>query len=243
MSSAQDEADDGPIHDDSEEESRNDNLVLDIADIPSHGRKDLTAGSHEAKNEVEVEEDKESVTASSDHTPLKNGTHLSDQGTSIPPVSRDSTPEIGRPSSADGSLSIPDDTPSVQVGKTCTISYPAHPFYHRVHWPRPLPDAPLPLPMDAVLHPHYDRSTADSKLAFLRLPYHRRGPHLQHSSMYTPVNHLRPSLSKISEAQTLRKHHGMLLGGQSSEESQVKRSLRSARETLGALHVSLFLRR
>lgn len=123
MSSAQEEADDGPIHDDSEEESQNDNQVLDIAELPSHGRKDLVPGSHEAKNEVKVEKDEESVTANSDHTPLKNGTHLSDQRISIPLVSRDSTPEIGRPSSADGSLSIPDDTPSVQVSKTHTISY------------------------------------------------------------------------------------------------------------------------
>ena len=121
MSSAQEEADDGPIHKDSEEESQNDKQVLDIAEIPSHGRKNLVAGSHEAKNEVEVEEERS--TASGVHTPLNNGTHLSDQRLSISHISRDSTPEIGRPSSADGSLSIPDDTPSVQVSKAYTIRF------------------------------------------------------------------------------------------------------------------------
>lgn len=45
------------------------------------------------------------------------------------------------------------------------------------------------------------------------------------------------------EARILHKHHGKLLGGQNFEKSQVKRSLRSAREISDAPHVSLFLRR
>lgn len=153
MSSAQEEADDGPIHDDNEEESQHNYQEQDIAEIPSHGYKDLVAGSHEAKNEVEVEEEEERVTARSGHTPLNNGTHLSDQRMSTPHISRDSTPEIGRPSSADGSLSIPDDTPSVQVSKTGVIVQLSSSISYRVHWPLPLPDAALPLSMDAVLHP------------------------------------------------------------------------------------------
>lgn len=113
MSSAHDEADDGPTHEESEEERQR---IVDAKSTDyslSHDRKYLSTRPNETdpdNDEVEKEEG-DSLTGGA-HAPLNNGIYL---GGDRPPVTRDTTPEIGRPSSADGSLSIPDDTPSIQV--------------------------------------------------------------------------------------------------------------------------------
>ena len=113
MSSAHEEAEDGPVYDDSEEESQNNVDLQNSKDGSSHERitpRPLQPGGPAEKEE----EDNMSIR---DHTFSKNGIHMSDEQLMGPIVSRESTPEIGRPSSADGSLSIPDDTPSIQVSK------------------------------------------------------------------------------------------------------------------------------
>ena len=113
MSSARDEADDGPDHEDSEEESQISNTAPDSRDVPSHGRNDLTTRPREVDRGDGMEEEEDDRLIFLDHPVLNNG--IGPAPNNDRPTSRDTTSEIGRPSSADGSLSIPDDTPSVQV--------------------------------------------------------------------------------------------------------------------------------
>lgn len=120
MSSAYEEADDGPVYDDSEEQVSNNVNVQNTNDDSIHER--ITPRPQQAeqpRGPVEEEEEEEAEAEGDmsigDHIHSKNGLHIGDEQLRGPILSRDSTPEIGRPSSADGSLSIPDDTPSIQV--------------------------------------------------------------------------------------------------------------------------------
>ena len=119
MSSAYEEADDGPVYDDSEEGIQNNVGIQNTKDGSSHER--ITPGLQEAEQPrspaEEEEEEEEGDLSIGDPLPSKNGIHIGDERLRGPIVSRESTPEIGRPSSADGSFSIPDDTPSIQVSK------------------------------------------------------------------------------------------------------------------------------
>ena len=114
MSSAHEEADDGPVYEDSEEGSQNNVDVQDFKDGSGneHFLPRLQQAQHPRGPAREEEEGDMSI---GDHTPSKNGIHTGDERLRGSIVSRASTPEIGRPSSADGSFSIPDDTPSIQV--------------------------------------------------------------------------------------------------------------------------------
>lgn len=122
MSSAHEEADDGPVYDDSEEELQNNVDVQNPKDGSSH-EPSTPRPQPTQEPRGPVQEEEEVDMSISDHTPSNNGIHIGDERFRGPIVSRDSTPEIGRPSSADGSLSIPDDTPSIQVSN-CTDCQP-----------------------------------------------------------------------------------------------------------------------
>ena len=114
MSSAHEEADDGPVYDDSEEELQNNVDVQNSKDGSSH--EPITPRPQPTQEpRAPVQKEEEVDMSISDYTPSNNGIHIGDERLRSAIVSRDSTPEIGRPSSADGSLSIPDDTPSIQV--------------------------------------------------------------------------------------------------------------------------------
>ena len=114
MSTAHEEADDGPVYDDSEEELQNNVDTQNTKDGSGHEHITQQAGQPRGPAEEEEEEEEGDMSVG-DHIPSKNGIYIGDERLRSPIVSRDSTPEIGRPSSADGSLSIPDDTPSIQV--------------------------------------------------------------------------------------------------------------------------------
>ena len=114
MSSAHEEADDGPVYEDSEEGLPNNVDVQDFDDGSGHER--FTTRPQQAQQpRGPAQEEEEGDMSIGDHTPSKNGIHIGDERLRGSIISRGSTPEIGRPSSADGSFSIPDDTPSVQV--------------------------------------------------------------------------------------------------------------------------------
>ena len=116
MSSAHEEAEDGPVYDDSEEELQKNVDLQNSEDGSSHER--ITSRPQQTlQPRSPVEEEEEDNMSIRAHASSKNGIHMGDERLRGPIVSRESTPEIGRPSSADGSLSIPDDTPSIQVGK------------------------------------------------------------------------------------------------------------------------------
>lgn len=110
MSAAKDEAENGRLDFESEEGDA--------------GEKDLEEGENDQAEEDDVPpprlgqlngDDESESTAVNNNSLRHNGEHMeelaSDQQGSI----QATRPELGRPSSADGSLSIPDDTPSVQV--------------------------------------------------------------------------------------------------------------------------------
>lgn len=128
MSSAHEEADDGPVYNHTDEEFDSNFRTEIPSGIPYHDRKKIPARLQESEQfggELEEEEDSLSVNG---HGPLDDDIHLDGQQ-SENNIIRASTPEIGRPSSADGSLSIPDDTPSIQVSRrSATSRYQSHPY-------------------------------------------------------------------------------------------------------------------
>ena len=116
MSSAYEEAEDGPVYDDSEEELQN-NVDLQNSNDGSTHERIAPRPQQTLQPRGLVEEEEEDNLSIRDHTFSDNGIHMGGEQLRGPIVSRESTSEIGRPSSADGSLSIPDDTPSIQVSK------------------------------------------------------------------------------------------------------------------------------
>ncbi len=110
MSAAKDEADNGPLDFESEEGDT--------------GEKDLEEDGSDQVEEDDVptprlgqfngDEESES-TAVNNNSLRHNGERIAESANKVQDSIQATRPELGRPSSADGSLSIPDDTPSVQV--------------------------------------------------------------------------------------------------------------------------------
>lgn len=110
MSAAKDEAEKGQLDFESEEgdtrendleEDENDQAEEDDVPTPRLGQ-------------LNGDEESES-TAVTNNSLRRNGEQMGELGSEIQGSLLATRPELGRPSSADGSLSIPDDTPSVQV--------------------------------------------------------------------------------------------------------------------------------
>ena len=110
MSAAKDEAENGQPHFESEdggteerdlEEDENDQA--EERDVPTPRLGQLN-GDEESES-----------TAVSDNSLRHNGEQVGESAGKVQGSTQATRPELGRPSSADGSLSIPDDTPSVQV--------------------------------------------------------------------------------------------------------------------------------
>jgi len=135
---------------------------------------------------------------------------------------------LDRPSSADGSFSIPDDTPSVQV---CTsmkiVGQQTAKRYIRARWHPTRRDVFILQSTAKVPHLHYVRSIVDFKLACppqrTRLE-HRRQP----SSIYTLDSHLQAILFKTYAAPIPHRRHGTLSDGRSSEGLPARLSRRLA---------------
>ena len=180
MSSAQEEADVGPVYKSNEEElddtpktpKSKSTFRYDYQTLPRRPREAQDGGSEEA------EEEEDSLTVNG-HTSVDDDIHLGNEQSSDRVAVRDPIPGVERPSSADGSLSIPDDTPSIQVSRSCALKY--HIDISRARWhPHPVDVRPPP-PSDAVLHPHCVHSTADFKPGFLLHQRNRLEPHLRPS--------------------------------------------------------------
>lgn len=136
------------------------------------------------------------------------------------------TPE--RLSSADGSLSIPDDTPSIQVGSHSAFrqlvtdlnvarspNYPLQADQRFVH------------PMVKVQPPLYAPSTDAFKLGSLLLLSAHLGLFLRPPLVHVPAKHLcQVKYSSIQEMRNNLRRHGRWLGGQSLEPLLVRPSLR-----------------
>ena len=125
MSSAQEEADVGPVYESNEEElddtpttpKSKSTFRYDHQTLPRRPREAHDGGSEEAE-----EEEEDSLTINC-HTSVNDDIHLGNEQ-SEDRVVRDPISGVERPSSADGSLSIPDDTPSIQVSGSCTFEVP-----------------------------------------------------------------------------------------------------------------------
>lgn len=110
MSAAKDEAENGQLDSGSEEEDqREEDLVEDEADQAE-------------ENDVQIRglgqlngDEKSKRTAVNDNSLQRNGEQMAELGSEEQGAIQATRPELGRPSSADGSLSTPDDTPSIQV--------------------------------------------------------------------------------------------------------------------------------
>lgn len=124
MSSAQEEADDGPVYENIEEELNDTPKTQTSNSIFGYDHKTLPRRPREAhdKGSEDVEEEEDSFIING-HTSLGDDTNLGSEQ-SEDRVARDPIPGAERPSSADGSLSIPDDTPSIQVCRSCTLRIP-----------------------------------------------------------------------------------------------------------------------
>lgn len=128
----------------------------------------------------------------------------------------DSSTAPERPSSADGSLSIPDDTPSIQVG--------SHPASRQLvtdlnvarspNYP-PQADQLFVHPMVKVQPPLYAPSTDAFKLVFLLLLSAHLGLLLRPPLIHVPAKHLcQVKRSAIQEMRNNLRRHGKWSGGQ-----------------------------
>ena len=115
MSSVPEETGDGHTDDDtqSSEEYEGRANVSELA-FNQHRTKPSTS-TREADNDSNEVEEEEATSTLDGHTLSDHVSRLADANISDGDRAPTPTSEIGRPSSADGSLSIPDDTPSVQV--------------------------------------------------------------------------------------------------------------------------------
>ena len=124
MSSAQEEADDGPRYNESDEELERSSKTGKSRSNLHHDRKEIPIRPREAhKGDDEAEEEEDSLTVNG-HASSDDDIDLRTDNTECKVLIRASPPEIGRPSSADGSLSIPDDTPSHQVYRRRILRVP-----------------------------------------------------------------------------------------------------------------------
>lgn len=110
MSAAKDEAENGQLDSGSDEEDkREEGLVEDEADQAEEN--DVPTGRLGQLNGDE----KSKSTAVNNNSLRHNGEEMAELGSEEQGLIQATRPDLGRPSSADGSLSIPDDTPSIQV--------------------------------------------------------------------------------------------------------------------------------
>ena len=110
MSAAKDEAEDGQFDSGSDgDDKREEDLGEDEGDqaegndVPTRRLGQLNG------------DEKSKSTAVNNNSIRHNGEEMADLGSEEQGLIQATRPDLGRPSSADGSLSIPDDTPSIQV--------------------------------------------------------------------------------------------------------------------------------
>ena len=110
MSAAKDEAENGQLDFESEE---GDTGEKDLEEDENHQAEEddiLPLRSRQPNGDEESE-----TTAANDNSLRHNGEKRGESAGGVHGSMQATRPGLGRPSSADGSLSIPDDTPSVQV--------------------------------------------------------------------------------------------------------------------------------
>ena len=110
MSAAKQEAENGQLDSGSgEEDKKEEDLVEDKADQAEEN--DVQTRGLGQLNGVE----KSKSTAVNNNSLRRNGEQMAELESEEQGSIQATRPELGRPSSADGSLSTPDDTPSIQV--------------------------------------------------------------------------------------------------------------------------------
>lgn len=222
MSTAQNEAENGPA------------MVRE--DDHNHGEEDLEGGGGESAGDfplrvperIEItngDGDGNSVVATSATSPGYQNPDLEHHEADS---NLESSTTLERLSSADGSLSIPDDTPSIQVE--------SHPASRQLvtdlnvarspNYP-PQADQCFVHPMVKV-QPHlYAPSTDAFKLVFLLLLSAHLGLLLRPPLIHVPAKHLcQVKYPAIQEMRNNLRRHGRWLGGQNSEILLVRPSLR-----------------
>ena len=116
MSAAKDEAENGQLDSGSDEEDkREEDFVEDEADQAEENDVQIRGLGHLNGDE------KSESTAVNNNSLRHNGEQMAEFGSEEQGSIQATRPKLGRPSSADGSLSTPDDTPSIQV-RTLRVS-------------------------------------------------------------------------------------------------------------------------
>jgi hypothetical protein len=111
MSTVKDEADDGPLDVHGEEGGAGEEALVEDESDQAQEDSFPTLNSGQSNG---IEEEDDSIAASFEGF-RGNGRQAQDSGSEDSVHIQATRPDLGRPSSADGSVSIPDDTPSVQV--------------------------------------------------------------------------------------------------------------------------------
>lgn len=218
MSTAQNEAENGPAMFSQDDDHKDEDLEGDGGESTD----DFPIRVPERRNEGG---DRNSVVATS---ATSRGYKNPDQEHHEADSNLESSTTPERPSSADGSLSIPDDTPSIQVGfhpsprrlvtDLNAARSPNYPPQADQHFVRHMVKVPLPL---------YAPSTDAFKLVFLRLLSAHLGLLRQPPLIHVPAKLLcQFKYSAIKEMLNNLRRHGRWLGGQSSEILLVRPSLR-----------------
>ena len=206
MSAVQDEAEDGP--DLRNDEDTQVEKSLDVSGQESDEDENQTSKENGAQEEDRV------TTEDEDHRQsfgeLQN---VESEKSSLVEGLRS---EKGRPSSADESLSIPDDTPSIQVSAHLSRATISNNVRRALSYRRPLGEVLVCPAMDTVQLLPCDLSIVDSRPVPLpHLSAHREHHH-QHSSMSIPETHQPPSRFMISWTTRSQKLLGRSSDGRSS---------------------------
>ena len=110
MSAAKDEAENGQLDSETEEEDKRE------ADLVEHETDQAEEDHVPTRRLGQLNGDEKSKSTTVNSNRLRhNGEQIGEVGSEEQGSMQATRPELGGPSSADGSLSIPDDTPSVQV--------------------------------------------------------------------------------------------------------------------------------
>ena len=123
MSSVNREAEDGPTLDFSDEEGQDDTLSRDKPRSRDQGPVSEPAPPSDSEGGEDHSEEEDSLTINRNNI-KRNGIHNAEEENLEPDGLRVTSVEPERPSSADESLSIPDDTPSIQVRISNAYRYP-----------------------------------------------------------------------------------------------------------------------
>ena len=207
MSAVQDEAEDGP--DFSSDEYTQVKKSLEINGQGESGEDETRTSKENGAQEVDR------VTKEKD-TPRQSIGEYQNVESEKSSLLEGPRSEQGRPSSADESLSIPDDTPSIQVSECSAKGIVITNVCRALSYRRLLEEVPGCLAMGIVQLLRCDLSTVDSTPVPPPHPLAHRERHHQRCSMSTPETRQLPSQFMISRKMRSQKLLGRSSDGRSS---------------------------